>query len=182
MSPTRIATTASSTAEARPEDELLTREQHAEVMQVRAVVRTALEARRHLLDDGQPEALEQREERRERHLAAELRDDEPGQRIRALVRLVGLFVLQPDRELLARAYALEQAHVQRGEIGMGRGLVVVGETLGVVGGELAALDVAVLDREPLSEIVVPGTAGRAHLRLELARGRRGAARRVRSGP
>ena len=45
------------------EVELPLSEQHAEVVQVRTVVRPALEARRHLLDDGHPEPLEHRKQR-----------------------------------------------------------------------------------------------------------------------
>ena len=71
------------------EVELRAVEQHAEVVQVGAVVRQSLEAGRHLLDDGQPEALEDRQERRQLHLAAELGDDEARQRLGALVRVVG---------------------------------------------------------------------------------------------
>ena len=109
--------------------ELRAVEQHAEVVQVRAVVGAALEARRHLLDDGQPEVLEHRQQRRERHLAAGL--DDPRQRVSALVRLLRLLVLQPDGERLAGEHALEQARrAARARSGCGRGLVVVGEALG----------------------------------------------------
>ena len=49
---------------------------------------------------------------------------------------------------------------------MRRRLVVLREALGVVGGQLAAAHVAVLDDETLDEVVVPGAARRADLRLE----------------
>ena len=166
-SPRRIAITACSIAEPRRSRSSCPRpEQHAEVVQVRTVVRPALEARRHLLDDGHSEPSSTGSSDESDILPPSFATTSRVRGSAPSMRLVGLLVLQADRELLACAYALEQAHVERREIGVRRSLVVLREALSVVGGELAAAHVTVLDDEALYEVVVPGAARRADLCLE----------------
>ena len=92
------------------EVELLSgRAEHAEVVQVAAVLTGADKPRRHLLDDGQAELLEQRQEVRQRRLAPRLVQLEPGQRLDG-----ALLVLERDHVRPVGAEALELLDVERG--------------------------------------------------------------------
>ena len=91
-------------------------DEHAEVVQVGAVV-TSVEPRRDLLHDGQPERLEHGQQLAQRDLAAERRDRHARQRAGTRLRVLGQLVLQPDRERLARGDALEQLDVVEREPG-----------------------------------------------------------------
>ena len=93
--------------------------------------------------------------------------DEARQRLGALLRLLRRLVLQADGERLAGAHALEQPHVQRREIGVRRGLVVVGEAARVVARRARRPRTSPCSATSRSsEVVVPRAAGRAHLQLE----------------
>ena len=139
--------------------------EHAEVVQVATASLELLEPGRHLLDHGQAQRLQHRQQVRQRRLAAGLVQLQPGQRLRR-----ALLVLERDRVGAFGAQRLELVDVELGHADRRGGLVVVGEQPGVAAGQRVALQLSVAVHQRVGEGVVPGARRREHLALELVEG------------
>ena len=135
-------------------------------MQVAPVLIRPDEPGRHLLDDRQPQLLEQGQEIGERRLAAGLVELEPGERLRR-----PLLVLKGDDVRPLGAEQLELLDVERRLVDRRRRLVVVGEPGRVPAGELVPAPHAPRGHEGVRERVVPASRRVGDLALEL--GQRG---------
>ncbi len=137
-------------------------------MQVAAVLAGSDEPGRHLLDDGEAELLEQRQEVGQRGLAAGLVELEARQRLGG-----SLLVLEGHDVGTVGAEALELLDVEGGLVDRGGGLVVVGEASRVPARELEPTADAELGDEGVRQGVVPAPCGSGHLLLKLGHRRVG---------